>query len=49
MAVRVVVQLPDRNTQKMPLKKVAAALAERGYVTPSGKYYSGSGVFHTRE
>jgi DNA invertase Pin-like site-specific DNA recombinase len=32
------------NGRRQPLRKIAASLAERGYVTPSGKHYSASAV-----
>jgi hypothetical protein len=34
----------NANGRAPSLRKVAAALAERGFVTPSGKHYSASAV-----
>jgi hypothetical protein len=35
---------PDPERRPLSSRKVAAALADRGYVTPSGRHYSASAV-----
>jgi hypothetical protein len=35
---------PDPERRPQSLRKIAAGLAERGYVTPSGRPYSASAV-----